>query len=73
MRLIRTETRQLRYFIGDGDLPPHAILSHTWGADKVTYQDMLQQNAELKAGYAKIKYTCNQASKDCLEWAWVDT
>jgi hypothetical protein len=73
MRLIHTETRQLKDFIGDDNLPPYAIFSHTWGADEVTYEDMLQPDMELKAGYAKIKYTCNQASKDCVEWAWVDT
>ena len=73
MRLIHTKTKQLKEFLGDENAPPYAILSHTWGEEEVTYQDMLLPNAERKAGYTKIRYTCDQGSKDGLEWAWVDT
>jgi hypothetical protein len=59
--------------MGDDNVPPYAILSHTWGEDEVTYQDVSHPNAERKTGYAKIKSTCDQASKDGLEWVWVDT
>ncbi|KAI1338012.1 HET-domain-containing protein [Xylariaceae sp. FL0016] len=73
MRLINTKTLQLEEFIGR--IPDYAILSHRWGSDEVSYQDMLNLDpaVQRKEGFAKIKYTCDQAAKDGLDWAWVDT
>jgi len=61
--------------MGDDNLPPYAILSHTWGDDEVTCQDMTSWGLQKrnKAGYAKIKYCCAQAIKEGLEWVWIDT
>lgn len=59
--------------MGD-DTPPYAILSHTWGLDEFTYQDIISEDpAREKSGYEKIKYCCEQARKDRLRWVWVDT
>jgi hypothetical protein len=40
MRLIDVDTLDIKFF-GDDDVPEYAILSHTWGADEVTYQEMI--------------------------------
>jgi hypothetical protein len=57
------------------EIPPYAILSHTWGADvcEVTHKDVLEGTGKNKAGYAKI-YSCGkQAAKTNIQYFWVDT
>lgn len=73
MRLLHSKTMKFKEFMGDDNLPPYAILSHTWGGDEVTYQEMTSWKPKRRAGYTKIKYSCDQAIKDNLEWVWVDT
>ncbi|KAI0383458.1 heterokaryon incompatibility protein-domain-containing protein [Hypomontagnella monticulosa] len=57
--------------------PPYAILSHTWLAaqDEVTFQDFLYSpdRGQSKAGFTKIRYSCEQALQDGLRYVWVDT
>ncbi|KAL2208302.1 HET-domain-containing protein [Sarocladium strictum] len=74
MRLINVHSYQLKDFFTE-QLPKYAILSHTWGDGEVTYQDMTAAGAtaQMKRGFKKIAYTCAQARKNGLEWAWVDT
>ncbi|KAK4163756.1 ankyrin repeat-containing domain protein [Cladorrhinum sp. PSN259] len=72
MRLIDTRTLQLVSFVGD-DVPLYGILSHRWGPEEVSLQDMIQNNAEGKAGYAKIRNVCSVAASHGLDYAWVDT
>ena len=36
------------------DIPPYAILSHTWGLEEVTFRDMTEGNGATKAGFDKI-------------------
>ena len=38
------------------DIPPYAILSHTWGADteEVSFKDMIDGTSKRKTGYDKI-------------------
>ncbi|KAF7532918.1 hypothetical protein G7054_g7536 [Neopestalotiopsis clavispora] len=57
------------------DIPPYAILSHTWGSDgqEVTFQDVIQKTGENKAGYEKILFCGRQAKRDALQHFWVDT
>jgi hypothetical protein len=58
------------------NIPPYAILSHMWGPDEeeVTFEDLMNQTGENKAGYAtKLKFCANQAAKDGLKYFWVDT
>ena len=68
-------TLELEEFYVEADIPPYAILSHTWGSPKeeVTFQDWNTAARDEKPGFAKIKYCCKQARADKLEWAWVDT
>ncbi len=72
MRLINTTTFDVCEFPGDSTAD-YAILSHTWGEEECTLRDMLRHDAELRKGYTKIKFCCEQAVRDGLNWAWVDT
>ncbi|KAH7092332.1 kinesin light chain 1 [Paraphoma chrysanthemicola] len=77
MRLIeRNEDGKysLTEFFG-GDIPPYAILSHTWGADvdEVTLADLKSTTDTTKAGYRKLGFCADQAAKDGLRYFWVDT
>src|ERR1700760_4181300 len=57
------------------NIPPYAILSHTWGQDgeEVTYNDLINGTGKHKPGYVKIKYCVEQAANDGLQYSWVDT
>jgi hypothetical protein len=74
MRLINTDTLELKDFLVE-EIPPYAILSHTWGAseDEVSCQDWKTPQRKSKEGFRKIEYCCFQARSDGLHWAWVDT
>jgi hypothetical protein len=36
------------------DIPEYAILSHRWGAEEVTFKDLIDGTSKTKAGYGKI-------------------
>ncbi|KAH7016555.1 uncharacterized protein B0I36DRAFT_436187 [Microdochium trichocladiopsis] len=57
------------------DIPPYAILSHTWGADEVIYADVKTSSNDWqqKAGYEKIKFCADQAKRHGLQHFWVDS
>jgi Heterokaryon incompatibility protein (HET) len=57
------------------DIPPYAILSHTWETDdqELTFQDMIEGTGRSKAGYRKIQFCGDQAKKDGLQYFWVDS
>ncbi|KAK7191113.1 HET and Ankyrin domain-containing protein [Paraphaeosphaeria sporulosa] len=57
------------------DIPPYAILSHTWGADEeeVTFKDLVEGTGKRKAGYRKLAFCGRQAKTDGLQYFWVDT
>jgi hypothetical protein len=57
------------------DIPPYAILSHTWGADEeeVTYSDLLHGKGQDKAGYQKLQFCMQQARNDAIDYFWIDT
>ncbi|KAK3318109.1 hypothetical protein B0H66DRAFT_602712 [Apodospora peruviana] len=80
MRLLDTKTLRLQEFVVD--IPPYAILSHTWGAEEVTYHDLAQvardpTSADSHAirrrnGFDKMVRFCAQAQREYHDWAWVD-
>jgi hypothetical protein len=77
MRLInvRGDTPVLHEFLQD-EVPAYAILSHTWGRNEVTLQDLQSGDSATytsKEGFQKIKFSCKQALDDKIEWIWVDT
>ncbi|KAF7508661.1 hypothetical protein GJ744_009053 [Endocarpon pusillum] len=53
--------------------PPYAILSHTWGAEEVTFADLISGHARSRAGYRKIIFCGEQAARDKLQYFWVDS
>jgi hypothetical protein len=56
------------------DIPPYAILSHTWSEGKeVTYDDLVTGMDKNKAAYAKLCFCRERAAKDGLNYFWVDT
>ncbi|OCK74803.1 HET-domain-containing protein, partial [Lepidopterella palustris CBS 459.81] len=57
------------------DIPPYAILSHTWGDDgtEVTFKSLVDGTGKNKAGYDKIRFCGEQARRDGLQYFWVDT
>lgn len=40
------------------NIPPYAILSHTWGKDEeeVTFDDVENGRGKTKAGYTKLRF-----------------
>ena len=47
MHLLDVRTRKLKRF-GDGNVPPYAILSHTWGDDEISYQEIERAGLDAK-------------------------
>ncbi|KAI1359592.1 HET-domain-containing protein [Xylaria arbuscula] len=76
MRLLKCATLTFEDFV-QRDVPPYAILSHTWGDEEVSFSDMESGDdtaaASSLAGYGKIAATCRIALAQGLEYAWVDT
>lgn len=61
MRLVHSTTLELREF-ADNKIPAYAILSHTWGKDEVSFQDMQTGAAYTKEGYAKVTLCAQELS-----------
>jgi len=59
MRLLNTSTRRIKEFRSDG-IPPYAILSHTWGSEDVSFQEMMGPSSGhlSNTGFDKIAKTC---------------
>ena len=71
MRLLNAETLAFENFL-DSNLPPFAILSHTW-VEEVTFQTVHDPEVANTPGYLKIKNCCDQALKRNLRYVWVDS
>ncbi|KAF2811322.1 HET-domain-containing protein [Mytilinidion resinicola] len=72
MRLIHARSIQLVDVIEESR-PLYTILSHTGEENEVSFEDMQGPHATSKSGYGKIKYACQQALEDGLEYVWADT
>ncbi|KAK3348739.1 hypothetical protein B0T25DRAFT_228699 [Lasiosphaeria hispida] len=75
MRLINIKTLKLEE-LSDDNLPPYAILSHTWGDDheELTFREI--EDGEIDkpgVGSVKLRGCCQQAKKDGLGYVWIDT
>ena len=60
------------------NIPPYAILSHTWGDgdQEVSFGDLVKDSGKAKSGtigYRKILFCGEQASRDNLQYFWIDT
>ncbi|KAK0738707.1 heterokaryon incompatibility protein-domain-containing protein [Schizothecium vesticola] len=74
MRLLHTTTLEF-YEFDVSRAPWFAILSHTWGTQEVTFDDMCGKRAaiENRKGFRKIVGFCEKAREADLEYGWVDT
>ena len=79
MRLINSSNLSFEEFF-DPEVPPYAILSHTWSpGQEVSFQDYRRilrgkpSPARQSSGYAKIVETCKIAVEDHIPYVWVDT
>jgi hypothetical protein len=78
MRLLNTATHALEEFVDDDHVPPYAILSHTWGAEEVTFKDLSSppsncRTYENKQGWRKIFLAMHHAAKNGWHYIWIDT
>ncbi len=75
MRLLNASTQPLQFETFYYDIPPYAILSHTWGAEdeEAAFQDLQGGTGRHKPGYQKIKACCEQTIRDGLRYVWIDT
>jgi hypothetical protein len=77
MRLLQLrddDTFDLVEYFGK-NVPPYAILSHTWGADhqELALRDLINGCGTDRDGYQKLLFCGKQAAKDDLKFFWVDT
>jgi hypothetical protein len=74
MRLLNTKSLKLETFLRPANRPPYAILSHTWGSDEVTLQQISRpDDIRSHGGYTKIVSACEVALKRGLSHIWIDT
>ncbi|KAE9375872.1 HET-domain-containing protein, partial [Stipitochalara longipes BDJ] len=72
MRLLHTKEFKLEEF-GGKEIPHYAILSHTWGKEEVTLQDVKMNKPMESEGYRKVKNACSVATAEGFDYIWVDT
>ena len=76
MRLLKAETKELVQFLPN-QIPPYAILSHTWSSDpdeEVLFSDIGKEEAEQKPAYQqKVIPVCKKTLKRGIEYVWIDT
>lgn len=64
---------RLTSFFSSFDIPPYAILSHTWGPEEVVFHDLVHGTGKDKAGYHKVRFCGDLALEEGLKYFWVDT
>lgn len=72
MRLLNVRTIKLEEYFW-GQIPRYAILSHCWGSEEVTFEDINGPGWRDKLGATKIDYACVQCGRDMFEYVWIDT
>ncbi|RDW58282.1 hypothetical protein BP5796_12212 [Coleophoma crateriformis] len=72
MRLINVETMKLEEYLGS-QIPPYAILSHCWGTEEVTFQDITGSGWRRIRGASKIKRSSSICHEHGLRYIWIDT
>ncbi|THV00576.1 HET-domain-containing protein [Dendrothele bispora CBS 962.96] len=75
MRLLNASTLCLSEFPGN-DVPPYAILSHTWSKEEITFQDIQDPHSSVtrsRAGFRKLQGCCDLARQHGFEYVWIDT
>jgi len=77
MRLIDTTTLELVEF-NEAELPPYAILSHTWETSEVLYHDLVHEypspQVTTRPSFKKVRETCRVAREvHKYQHCWIDT
>ncbi|KAK7965197.1 hypothetical protein PG988_010201 [Apiospora saccharicola] len=75
MRLIDCETLELKEF-NEIDVPEYVILSHTWGSEEVSFEEMTSPakgRHRAKEGFHKISLFASVAARHDFRYIWVDT
>ncbi|KAL5384077.1 hypothetical protein DPSP01_005552 [Paraphaeosphaeria sporulosa] len=77
MRLLKRSPNgglELVPFSDNKNLPPYAILSHTWvEGQEVSYHELVAGMGKDKAGHDKLNFCVDIAHQDGLQYSWVDT
>jgi hypothetical protein len=73
MWLLDTSSLALSAFFDK--IPYYVMLSHTWGSEEVSFQDIQGSHDQIshRAGYKKIKDCCAKASEAGFRYVWIDT
>ncbi|PMD47988.1 HET-domain-containing protein [Hyaloscypha variabilis F] len=83
MRLLNTSTLEIEMFAGQA--PGYAILSHTWDAEEVTFDDMkslggrraflsaMSRAEKPRRSYEKILHSADFARTRGFDYIWIDT
>ncbi|KAI0441448.1 hypothetical protein F4803DRAFT_418641 [Xylaria telfairii] len=75
MRLLDTDSLQV-VEVRDDSVPDYAILSHTWGDEEITIQDMQSAQFSIlktQTAFLKIQNSASLAKKDGHQYIWIDT
>jgi len=72
MRLLHTNNYKLEKFEGN-KIPLYAILSHRWGDNEITFQDIDHIEHGEGAGYEKVRKTCSIVKAHGFDYVWIDT
>lgn len=54
-------------------IPPYVILSHRWGPEEVSFDDLRKGSGKSKAGWRKVAFCANRAESDGYRYFWVDS
>ncbi|KAF1970654.1 hypothetical protein BU23DRAFT_581971 [Bimuria novae-zelandiae CBS 107.79] len=74
MRLLNASTITLESFYNEATTPRYAILSHTWGDEEVSFQDLNSCAwPPSSKGFYKIRQCCELVLAHGIKYAWVDT
>lgn len=57
------------YFVNNDEIPPYAILSHTWVVGlEVILEELRNGTGKSKSGYDKIRFCGEQARRNGLQY-----
>ncbi|KAG4444021.1 hypothetical protein IFR05_000481 [Cadophora sp. M221] len=72
MRLLNVQDMRLEEYFGS-QIPRYAILSHCWGAQEVTFQDINGPSWRELFGAWKVLSACQLADRAEFKYIWIDT
>lgn len=70
MWLIDSVSFLLKEF-NESQLPPYAVLSHTWGKEEVSFAELRARDLVGGVGWEKVRETCRLARNEGFQYAWI--